>query len=78
MSVKKKVGSKLAQGVRHVMEQAKTPEVPEQEVDHKPVAPAKTSGSVSKSAPGKVLHKTLVRSSNTEYEMLHPERIWPD
>ena len=76
MSVKK-MGSKLAQGVRHVMEQGKTPEVAEQEVDRK-LAAAKISESVSKSTPEKVTNKTPVRSNDAKYEILHPERIWPD
>jgi len=71
MSVNK-MGSKLAQGVRQVMEQGKTPEVAKQEVA------AKNSESVSKSTPAKVTNKTPVRSSDTKYEILHPERIWPD
>lgn len=76
MSVKK-MGSKLAQGVRQVMEQGKSPEVAEQEVDHKPAA-ARTSESVSKSTPAKITIKTPVRSSDAKYEILHPDRIWPD
>ncbi len=76
MSVKK-MGSKLAQGVRQVMEQGKTPEVAEQEVARK-LAAARVSESVSKSTPAKVANKTPVRSSDAKYEILHPERIWPD
>jgi uncharacterized Zn-binding protein involved in type VI secretion len=75
MSVKK-MGSKLAQGVRQVMEQGKAPEVAGQETDHRPAA--ETTDSVSKPAPAKVTSKTVASSSDAKYEVLHPERIWPD
>lgn len=74
MSVKKK-GSRLAQGVRQVMEQAKVPEAVEKHVVRKAVVPAEN---VSKSDTLKVKNKTLARNSSAGCEVLHPERVWPD
>ncbi|HQT80670.1 MAG: hypothetical protein B7Z60_01140 [Ferrovum sp. 37-45-19] len=71
MSVKK-TNSKLAQGVRQVMEQGKTLDLAKHKVA------AKTSESMSKLTPAKTKIKDPVRDSDANYEILHPERIWPD
>lgn len=77
MSVKK-MGSKLAQGVRQVMEQGRTPVATEKEAVHKVTAPLAPEASTSKPAAEKVMNKTPLRSRDAEYEISHPERIWPD
>lgn len=77
MSVKK-IGSKLAQGVRQVMEQSNKPEIVKKEVAPRVIPPLVPAENVSKSAPAKVTNKTPVRGSDAEYEILHPERVWPD
>lgn len=77
MSVKKK-GSRLAQGVRQVMEQAKVPEAAEKNVVRKAAVPVVPAENVSKSDTLKVKNKTAARNSSTGCEVLHPERVWPD
>ncbi len=84
MSLKKKLGSKLANGVRQVKLQR----------EQTPVAPAKTVATVKatvKSAPTVATNqptqprpvatrpasKTEV-TRKTEVNNLHPQRIWPD
>jgi hypothetical protein len=77
MSVKK--GSKLAQGVRQVMEQAKVPEAAKKKITRKVVVPVVSEKNVSKSDAVKVVkNKTPVRNSSAGHEALHPERVWPD
>lgn len=77
MSVKK-MGSKLAQGVRQVMEQGKTLEATEKADARKVSPPVVPEASSSKPAAEKMMNKNSVRSKDVEYEISHPERIWPD
>lgn len=77
MSVKEK-GSKLAQGVRQVMEQDKLPEAAKKDIARKAEVPAVPAENVSISDAVRVKNKTPARNSNTGYEVLHPERVWPD
>lgn len=77
MSVNK-IGSKLAQGVRQVMEQAKVPEAAEKDVARKAAAPVVPAENVSKTGIVRVKDKTPTRNSSAGYEALHPERVWPD
>ena len=70
-----KLGSKLAQGVRQVMEQSKAPEGAEKQSARQTTAPAAVEAA-SKPAPAKALSKP--QHAPTAYEMLHPERVWPD
>ncbi len=76
MSVMKK-GSKLAQGVRQVIGQAKLPEAAEKDIARKAVAPVVPAENVSKPDSVRTKNKSPARSS-TGYEVLHPERVWPD
>jgi hypothetical protein len=71
-------GSKLAQGVRQVMGQAKVPEAAEKEIARKAAVPVVPAENVSK--PDTVRTKSIspTRNSSTGYEVLHPERVWPD
>ena len=73
-----KMGSKLAQGVRKVMEQGKTPEMTEKEAARQPTAPVVPEASTGRQVAEKVMNKTPARSRDAEYEISHPERIWPD
>ncbi|TAJ77074.1 MAG: hypothetical protein EPO42_10950 [Gallionellaceae bacterium] len=77
MSVNK-MGSKLAQGVRQVMEQAKVPEAAEKDVARKAAVPVVPAENISKPDTVRVKNKTPARNSSTGYEVLHPERVWPD
>ena len=77
MSVKK-TGSKLAQGVRQVIEQGKVPEATEKDFASKAAVPVVPAESVSKPDTMTVKNKTPARNSSTGYEVLHPERVWPD
>lgn len=77
MSVKKK-GSKLAQGVRQVMGQAKVPEAAEKRVARKAAVPVVPAENVSKPDTVRVKNKTPARNSSAKSEVLHPERVWPD
>lgn len=62
----KKLGSKLAKGVRQVMEQkVKSP-------------PAADVEGVSKTGPARVLNKPQVQNRDDAYKILHPDRVWPD
>ena len=76
MSVKK-TGSKLAQGVRQVMGQAKVPEAAEKDIASKAAVPVVPAENVSKPDTVRTKNKSPARSS-TGYEVLHPERVWPD
>ena len=76
MSVKKKE-SKLAQGLRQVIGQAKVPEAAEKDIARKASVPAVPAGTVSKPDAVRTKNKSPARS-NTGYEVLHPERVWPD
>ena len=83
MSVKnlvsaKKMGSRLAQGVRQVMEQAKTPEVVAKESVRKVAVALVPEAGMDKPAPVQVTNKTPARGKGIGDEMLHPERVWPD
>lgn len=77
MPVKKK-GSKLAQGVRQVMEQSKVPETAEKNIARKAAVPIVPAENVSKPDTLRVKNKAPASKSSTGYEVLHPERIWPD
>jgi len=77
MSVKKKE-SKLAQGVRQVMGQAKVPEAAKKEIARKAAVPVVPAENVSKPDTVKVKNKTPARNGSAGSEVLHPERIWPD
>ena len=71
-----KMGSKLAQGVRQVIEQNKTPEGAEKQSARQTTAPAAPVEAASKPAPAKVLSKP--QHAPRDDEILHPERVWPD
>lgn len=74
----KKMGSKLTQGVRQVVEQSKTPVTTKKEAARKATAPVVPEASLIKSSAEKVMDTTPLRSRVAEYEILHPEHIWPD
>ena len=76
MSVKKKE-SKLAQGVRQVRGQAKVPEAAEKDIARKAAVPVVPAETVSKPDTVLTKNKSPARSS-TGYEVMHPERVWPD
>ncbi|MHB1235935.1 MAG: hypothetical protein ACYCY7_00075 [Gallionella sp.] len=71
-------GSKLAQGVRQVMGQAKVPEAAEKEITRKAAVPVVPAENVSKPDTVRTKNKSPARNSSTGYEVLHPERVWPD
>lgn len=75
----KKMGSKLAQGVRQVMEkQVKSPELAKKAVAP-PVAAGKAPpASVKKATSVPVTNKTQIAQPIGECEILHPRRVWPD
>jgi|AOMQ01.1.fsa_nt_gi uncharacterized membrane protein (UPF0182 family) len=77
MSVKK-MGSKLAQGVRQVMEQNKTADALEQVDQSGVITPQVDAPADKKSAPATVASNGLANSRDAEYKVLHPERVWPD
>ena len=77
MSVKKN-GSKLAQGVRQVIGQAKVPEAAEKNIARKAAVPVLPAENVSKPDTDRTKNKSPARNSSTRYEVLHPERVWPD
>ena len=72
MSLKKKLGSKLAQSVRQVQSQRTTA----------PAAPAKpvVAKPAIKSTPAHTAAKPSTPRANqpTVKNMLHPKRVWPD
>ena len=73
-----KMGSKLAQGVRQVMEQSKTLEGAEKQGARQITAPAAAVEAASKPGPANVLSKSQSAPREDEYEILYPERVWPD
>lgn len=77
MSVKK-MGSKLAQGVRQVMEQSNKSETVENKVAHRVTAQVVPAEIVSKQGTVTVKNKTTIRDRDADYEIQHPERVWPD
>ena len=78
MTSKKKLGSKLANGVRQVKLQR----------EHAPVAPAKTvtaekatakpTTMVATNQPTQTRPVAPRPASKTEMKNLHPQRVWPD
>ncbi len=75
MSVKK-MGSKLAQGVRKVKaQQAKTPAIAEKSDAQSAAKPA--TASAAKPATKVAAIKPAASSTNST-SMLHPDRVWPD
>ena len=75
----KKLGSKLAQGVRQVMDQQVKPAVENvKESISGATATAATAASVSKPSASRVTAKAQLVERNEVYEILHPERVWPD
>ena len=75
MTLKKKLGSKLASSVRQVkLQREQTPVVPA-----KTVTPAKTG---APSAPVAVAAKPVApraaQQTAVNLEKLHPSRVWPD
>ncbi|MHB8167733.1 MAG: hypothetical protein ACYDDT_13340 [Sulfuricella sp.] len=85
MSVKK-MGSKLAQGVRQVKSQQGKPGQPEAEKPQvlpaaAPAAAAKKSSTVAKPAAPRPVQKAAQSGSEQapkHDENLHPSRVWPD
>ena len=74
-----KMGSKLAQGVRQVMQQqGKSPEDLEKVAEKQVVTRAEHAVKVSAPVEARVLPKTPVSQQSAEYKMRNPERIWPD
>lgn len=78
MSVKKKLGSKLAQGVRQVKTQRDA--APAERVT---IPPAAATPASAQPAPVKAPVKTApatgrVQASGTRLAQLHPRRVWPD
>lgn len=74
MSLKKKLGSKLAQGVRQVQSQrAPAPAAPTKP----PVAAEKPK---VKSTPAQAAAKPNAprATQTTQMSVLHPKRVWPD
>lgn len=84
MSVKnvvpaKKTGSKLAQGVRQVMEQGKKTEATVKDTTTRKVSVSVSPGtSANKSSPATAANKAPVGNRDDKNAILHPERIWPD
>lgn len=74
----KKTGSKLAQGVRQVIEQGKVPEAAEEDFASKAAVPVVPAENVSKPDTMTVKNKVPTRNSSNGYEVRHPERVWPD
>ena len=73
-----KMGSKLAQGVRQIMEQqGKNPEQEKTEAVTRQ-APAAPVASVSKPAVARSTSKAQVDDRMDDHEVLHPSRVWPD
>ena len=71
MSLKKKLGSKLAQSVRQVQSQRTPAPAPAKPVVAKPAiksTPAQTAAKPSTPRP----------NQPTVKNMLHPKRVWPD
>ena len=77
MSVKK-MGSKLAQGVRQVMEQNKTADALEQVDQSSVITPQVDAPADKKPASATVASNGLANSRDAEYKVLYPERVWPD
>ena len=74
-----KMGSKLAQGVRQVMQQqGKAPEDLEKAAEKQVVTRTEPAAKVSAAVEAKVLPKTSASQQSAEYKMRNPERIWPD
>ena len=74
-----KTGSKLAQGVRQVMEK----QVSSPQLAKKAVAPSVPAGkappaSVKKATSVPVTNKTQSAQQVDERAILHPSRVWPD
>ena len=76
MSVKKKE-SKLAQGVRQVIGQARVPEAAEMDIASKAAVAVVPAENASKPDTVRTKNKSPARSSAGN-EALHPERVWPD
>ena len=74
----KKMGSKLAQGVRQVMKQGKTPEIAVKKSAKQMTGPSATKEAVSKAGSARVVNKPQVGSREDAYKILHPDRVWPD
>jgi|GEM_PF-4526061 len=66
MSLKKKLGVKLAQGVRQVQLQGESA----------PDAPTKSADEMSVSTPTSLNEPGAIQS--TPMNELHPKRVWPD
>ena len=73
-----KMGSKLAQGVRQVMEQSKAPEGEKKQVEKQVNLQSAAVDTASKSSVAKVISKTLSVFSDDQADTLHPDRVWPD
>ena len=74
-----KMGSKLAQGVRQVMQkQGKSPADIGKVAEKQAVTRAEPAAKVSTPAETRVLPKALVPQRNAEYKMRNPDRVWPD
>ena len=73
MSLKKKLGSKLAQGVRQVQSQRESaPAAPT-----KPVVAAKPAIKLTP-AQAAVKPNAPRATQSTQMNVLHPKRVWPD
>jgi hypothetical protein len=79
MSVNK-MGSKLAQGVRHQVmgKQVKSPEVAKKAAAPRVAAGTAQPASVTKATSAAVNNKTQIAQQAAAYEILHPSRVWPD
>jgi len=75
----KKVGSKLAQGVRQVMKkQVKSPEVAKKAIAPQVDAGTAQPASENKARSAPVTNKTKIEQPIDSSEILHPSRVWPD
>ncbi len=78
MSVNK-MGSKLAQGVRQIMEkQVNSPEVVEKQVMPLVAAVTAQYARITKAISAPVTDKTETAQLMDSSEILHPSRVWPD
>ena len=74
-----KMGSKLAQGVRQIMEkQVKSPEATENVVAPQVAAVKAPSASVTKATSAQVINDAQMEQPINSSGILHPSRVWPD
>ncbi len=74
-----KMGSKLTQGVRQVMnKQVKSPAVVAKKIAPRVAAGTARPASVKKATSAPVTNEAQMEQPIDSHEMLHPSRVWPD